>query len=65
MQVLGEQEVSIRSVVQQGLGEHARLVMVTHPVLDSRLRVAIGQIGEFDFVRSAPRTIRVIEEEYA
>ncbi len=39
--------------------------MVTHPVLDSRLRVAIGQIGEFDFVRSAPRTIRVIEEEYA
>jgi len=65
MRVLGEQAVSIRSVVQRGLGENARLVMVTHPVLDSSLRVAMGEIGEFDFVRSTPRTIRVIEEEYA
>src|SRR6476661_8604048 len=32
-QVLGDHEVSIRSVVQRGLGESARLVMVTHPVL--------------------------------
>jgi homoserine dehydrogenase len=64
MQVLGEQEVSIKSVVQRGLGENARLVMVTHPVLESRLGVAIETIGEFDFVRSAPRTIRVIEEEF-
>src|SRR5271167_3100370 len=30
MQVLGDQGVSIRSVVQQGMGENARLVMVTH-----------------------------------
>jgi homoserine dehydrogenase len=65
MQVLGEQVVSIRSVVQRGMGENARLVMVTHPVLDSSLRVAIERIGEFDFVRSTPRAIRVIEEEYA
>ena len=61
--VLGEHEVSIKSVVQRGLGEHARLVMVTHPVLESSMRTAIQRIGEFDFVRSAPRTIRVIEEE--
>ena len=33
-QVLGEQQVSIKSVVQRGMGEHARLVMVTHPVLE-------------------------------
>jgi len=39
--------------------------MVTHPVLESLLRVAIERIGAFDFVRSSPRTIRVIEEEYA
>jgi len=62
--VLGEHDVSIKSVVQRGMGERARLVMVTHPVLESRLRVAIEQVGEFDFVRSAPRTIRVIEEEF-
>jgi len=64
MRVLGEQEVSIKSVVQRGLGENARLVMVTHPVLESSLRVAIERIGEFEFVRSDPRTIRVIEEEF-
>src|SRR5271170_2521732 len=65
MRVLGEREVSIRSVVQRGLGENARLVMVTHPVLESSLRVAVGEVGGFDFVRSPPRMIRVIEEEYA
>ena len=37
-QVLGEHDVSIKSVVQRGMGEHARLVMVTHPVLESSLR---------------------------
>jgi homoserine dehydrogenase len=62
--VLGEQEVSIKSVVQRGLGERARLVMVTHPVLESRLRAAVDALGSFDFLRSAPRTIRVIEEEF-
>jgi homoserine dehydrogenase len=63
-QALGEQGVSIKSVLQRGLGENARLVMVTHPVLESRMQVAIERVGEFDFVRSKPRTIRVIEEEF-
>ncbi len=62
--VLGEHEVSIKSVVQRGLQERARLVMVTHPVLESRLREAVTRLAEFDFVRSPPRTIRVIEEEF-
>jgi homoserine dehydrogenase len=63
-QVLGEHAVSIKSVLQRGMGEHARLVMVTHPVLESGLRSAVERIGKFDFMRSAPRTIRVIEEEF-
>ncbi len=62
--VLGEQEVSIKSVVQRGTGEGARLVMVTHPVFESSLRRAMELVGAFDFVRSPPRTIRVIEEEF-
>jgi homoserine dehydrogenase len=62
--VLGEQDVSIRSLVQRGTGEGARLVMVTHAVPESRLRAAIVQLREFEFVRSPPRTIRVIEEEF-
>jgi len=63
-QALGEQGVSIKSVVQRGMQENARLVMVTHPVLESSLRAALQRVGEFDFVRSTPRTIRVIEEEF-
>ncbi len=63
-QVLGEHGVSIKSVVQRGMGERARLVMVTHPVTESSLRSAVERVGEFDFLRSRPRTIRVIEEEF-
>ena len=63
-QALGDQGASIKSVVQRGLGQHARLTMVTHPLAESRLRVALERIGELDFLRSTPRAIRVIEEEF-
>lgn len=63
-QALGEQGVSIKSIVQRGLGERARLVMVTHPVLESSLRAAVDRVAQFDSIRSMPRTIRVIEEEF-
>ncbi len=61
---LGEQGASIKSVVQHGLGEHARLMMVIHPLAESRLREALRRIGDLDFLRSTPRAIRVIEEEF-
>ena len=61
---LGERDVSIRSVVQRGAGDGARLVMVTHPVLESRLASAVARMAEFPFVGSPPRAIRVIEEEF-
>ncbi len=63
-QVLGEQGASIKSVVQHGLGEHARLVMVVHPLAETRLREALKRIAALDFLRSTPRAIRVIEEEF-
>jgi homoserine dehydrogenase len=63
-QLLGEQGASIKSVVQRGLGEHARLVMVIHPLAESRLREALERIAALDFLRSTPRAIRVIEEEF-
>jgi homoserine dehydrogenase len=63
-QALGEQGASIKSVVQRGLGEHARLAMVIHPLPESKLREALERIAEFDFLRSTPRAIRVIEEEF-
>jgi homoserine dehydrogenase len=61
---LGEQGASIKSVVQHGLGEHARLMMVIHPLAESRLREALKRIAALDFLRSTPRAIRVIEEEF-
>jgi len=63
-QALGDQGASIKSVVQRGLGESARLTMVIHPVAESSMREALERIARFDFVRSTPRAIRVIEEEF-
>ncbi len=63
-QVLGMQGASIKSVVQKGLGEKARLVMVVHPLLESRFFAALELIARLEFVRARPRAIRVIEEEF-
>jgi len=63
-EILGLQGASIKSVVQKGLGENARLVMVVHPLLESRFFAAVALVGRLDFVRSPPRAIRVIEEEF-
>jgi homoserine dehydrogenase len=63
-EILGLQGVSIRSVVQKGLGDEARLVMVMHPVLESKFRAAVQMISRLDFVREPPRVIRVIEETF-
>src|SRR5947209_9733389 len=62
--VLAEQGVSVKSVVQRGLRDQARLVMVVHPVLESRFAVAMQQIGALDVLRAPPRAIRVLEEEF-
>jgi homoserine dehydrogenase len=63
-EILGLQGVSIKSVVQKGLGDDAVLVMVMHPVLESRFRAAVELLARLDFVRARPRTIRVIEETF-
>ena len=64
-EVLGRNGLSVRSVVQRGLGEDARLVMVLHEVAEDAFSAAVAQIGELEFLRSPPRSIRVIEEEFA
>ena len=62
--VLGRNEVSVKSVNQRGLGNDARLVMVMHECLESHFRAAVEEISTLDFLRSPPRSIRVIEEEF-
>ena len=63
-EVLGDNEVSVRSVVQRGLGGEAQLIMVMHPVSERRFGAALERIAKLDFLRSPPRSIRVIEEEF-
>ena len=63
-EILGENEVSVRSVVQRGLGADARLEMVVHEVSERRFEAALKRIGKLKFLRSPPRSIRVIEKEH-
>jgi homoserine dehydrogenase len=63
-QLLGEREISVKSVVQRGIGDDARLVMVVHECLESRFAAALEAIGQLDELRAPPRAIRVIEEEF-
>jgi homoserine dehydrogenase len=61
--LLGDNEISVKSVVQRGVDDEASLVMVLHECLESRFAAAIDQIAALDYMRSAPRSIRVIEEQ--
>jgi homoserine dehydrogenase len=62
--VLGDNHVSVKSVVQKGMGDNARLVMVVHPVAEGNFAAAVREISKLTLMRSAPRSIRVIEEEF-
>ena len=64
-QVLANYGVSVKSVVQKGLGEQARLVMVLHQVLESRFAGAMAEIARLEVLRAPPRAIRVLEEEFS
>ena len=61
--LLGDNEISVKSVVQRGVDDDASLVMVLHECLESRFAAAIEHIAALDYMRSAPRSIRVIEEQ--
>ena len=63
-QALGAHGVSVKSVVQKGLGDQARLVMVLHRVPERQFMAALDEIAGLEFMRSRPRFIRVIEEEF-
>jgi len=57
--LLGEQNVSIESVIQEGRGDNAELVLVSHEAEEKNLRTAINEIANLDAVSSVTSTIRV------
>jgi len=62
--LLSDGGISVKSVVQRGNASDARLVMVVHRCSEADFKAAVGRIGELDALRSSPRFIRVIEEEF-
>ncbi len=61
---LGKAGISVKSVVQRGAGDDARLVMVIHECPEDAFSSAVEEIAGLDFMRAEPRSIRVIEEEF-
>ena len=62
--VLGDHDVSVKSVVQRGIGDDARLVMVVHECLESRFAAALEALGSLGDLRAPARSIHVIEEQF-
>jgi homoserine dehydrogenase len=54
-----EHEVSIQTVRQEGRGDAATLVLVTHMATDSALTDTVEQLGQMQFIRHAASIMRV------
>jgi homoserine dehydrogenase len=54
-----EHEVSIQTVRQEGRGDAATLVLVTHMATDSALNDTVEQLGQMQFIRHAASIMRV------
>ena len=61
---LSDAGISVKSVVQKGIGDDARLVMVVHRCPEEDFISVVNEIAGLDYMRSRPRFIRVIEEEF-
>ena len=51
--------MSIESVIQEGRGDNAELVLVTHEAAENNLNNSIESIEQLDSVSSVTSTIRV------
>ncbi len=59
----GQHNVSVRSMEQVGLGDQARLVFITHLVLESDVQATLGALARLDVVRRVGGLIRVVGQE--
>lgn len=57
--VFGKNMVSIKSVIQHGTGEEARIVLVTHKVREGRMRETVRGIEKLEVVERIVSLIRV------
>jgi homoserine dehydrogenase len=61
--VFGRHQVSIESVQQKGLGDEARLNIVTHTAHEREMRAVLAEVRELDVVDRVQSVIRVIGED--
>jgi homoserine dehydrogenase len=57
--IFGENQVSLESVVQKGIGEEAQIVLITHEVVERNFRAAREGLEGLDVVLDIPSVIRV------
>ena len=57
--LFGEHDVSIASLVQEGRGDAAELVLLLHPVREAQFFAALDQIKALPAVQGDPAVIRV------
>ncbi len=62
-QVFADNDVSIKSVWQEGLGEEARLVTVTHMSAERNFQSLLSNLKGLDVVREVASAMRVQDEE--
>jgi homoserine dehydrogenase len=61
--VFGENDVSIKSVVQEGTAEEAQLVFITHAAREGALQASVMAFGSMPIVAGVRSVIRVEGEE--
>ncbi|GAC1361957.1 MAG: homoserine dehydrogenase [Actinomycetota bacterium] len=62
-QTFADHGVSINSVRQEGFGNEARLVLVTHRALEKNFQSLLGALRGLDIVESVASSMRVITDE--
>ncbi len=58
--VLGRHGVSIRSMEQEGLGDEARLIFITHTAREAAVQATLRELGDLDEVDRVGAMVRVL-----
>jgi homoserine dehydrogenase len=58
-----EQDVSIKSIWQDGRGDEAQLVVITHRAEERRLRACVERLRSLEVVHSVTSVMRVVGGE--
>ncbi|WP_433415389.1 homoserine dehydrogenase [Microtetraspora malaysiensis] len=62
-EIFAKHDVSIQTVRQEGRGDDAQLVIVSHRATDAALQATIGSLREMDIVRAVAGVMRVEGDE--